>query len=63
MKPIRLIAFAMLATLVLALSAQAADPLSSWNEGPAMQAIVEFVRAIKEEIGWIRVLFKVISIV
>jgi len=43
-KPIRLIAFTMLATLALALSAQAADPLLSWNNGPAKQAIIEFVR-------------------
>ena len=34
----------MLATLALALSAQAADPLPSWNDGPAKQAILEFVR-------------------
>jgi len=34
----------MLATLALALSAQAADPLLSWNNGPAKQAIIEFVR-------------------
>jgi hypothetical protein len=26
-------------------NAQAADPLASWNDGPAKQAIVEFVRA------------------
>jgi len=44
MKPIRLISFTMLATLALALSAQAADPLLSWNNGPAKQAIIEFVR-------------------
>src|SRR5213083_310884 len=41
-----------LATIALAcmvvfvtIAAQAADPLSSWNDGPAKQAIVEFVRA------------------
>ena len=44
MKPIRLISFTMLATLALALSAQAADTLLSWNNGPAKQAIIEFVR-------------------
>src|SRR6266496_6541528 len=27
------------------IAAQAADPLSSWNDGPAKQAIVEFVKA------------------
>ena len=49
MKPIRLIAFTMLATLALALSAQAADPLPSWNDGPAKKAIVEFVRATTDK--------------
>jgi len=49
MKPIRLIAFTMLATLALALSAQAADPLPSWNDGPAKQAIVEFVSATTDK--------------
>ena len=41
-----------LATVALAcmvvfvtIAAQAADPLSSWNDGPAKQAIVEFVKA------------------
>ena len=48
-KPIRLIAFTMLATLALALSAQAADPLPSWNDGPAKQAIVEFVSATTDK--------------
>jgi hypothetical protein len=43
MKQKRLIAFTMLATLALALSAQAADPLPSWNDGPAKEAILEFV--------------------
>src|SRR5207244_11827222 len=28
-----------------ATKAQAADPLASWNDGPAKQAIVEFVKA------------------
>jgi hypothetical protein len=49
MKPIKLIAFTMLATLALALSAQAADPLPSWNDGPAKQAIVEFVSATTDK--------------
>jgi hypothetical protein len=26
-------------------NAQAADPLASWNDGPAKQAVIEFVRA------------------
>ncbi len=41
-----------LATIALAcmvvfvtIAAQAADPLSSWNDGPAKRAIVEFVMA------------------
>ena len=46
MKPKRLITFMTLAVLALALSAQAqTDPLPSWNDGPAKQAIVEFVQA------------------
>ena len=49
MKPIRLIAFTMLATLALALSAQAADPLPSWNDGSARRAIVEFVSATTDK--------------
>jgi hypothetical protein len=44
MKPRGLIAFTALAVLVLALSAQAqTDPLPSWNDGLAKQAIVAFV--------------------
>lgn len=31
--------------VLLATKAQAADPLPSWNDGPAKQAIVEFVKA------------------
>jgi phosphoglycolate phosphatase-like HAD superfamily hydrolase len=31
--------------LLTATKAQAADPLASWNDGPAKQAIVEFVKA------------------
>jgi phosphoglycolate phosphatase-like HAD superfamily hydrolase len=29
----------------IAIKAQAADPLASWNDGPAKQAVVEFVKA------------------
>ncbi len=29
----------------MTIAAQAADPLASWNDGPAKQAIVEFVKA------------------
>src|SRR5438552_4536190 len=31
--------------VLIATNAQAADPLSSWNDSPAKQAIIEFVRA------------------
>src|SRR6266513_757532 len=41
-----LIAAALVCALALATTvARAADPLSSWNDGPAKQAIVEFVKA------------------
>src|SRR5262245_17102959 len=49
MKPIRLIAASVLATLPLSWSQPAADPLASWNDGPAKQAIVAFVRATTDE--------------
>ena len=50
MKLTRLIAFTTLAVLLLALSAQAqTDPLASWNDGPAKQAIVDFVRATTDQ--------------
>jgi phosphoglycolate phosphatase-like HAD superfamily hydrolase len=45
MKWLRLLAIAMLASLVPAMSTQAADPLPSWNDGPAKTAIIEFVMA------------------
>jgi hypothetical protein len=35
--------------LLLTTLAQAQDPLPSWNEGPAKQAIVEFVRATTDK--------------
>jgi hypothetical protein len=31
--------------------ANAADPLASWNEGPARKAILEFVAAVTDENG------------
>src|SRR5881392_3945599 len=41
-----LIAAALVCALALAMiAAQGADPPSSWNDGPAKQAIVEFVKA------------------
>ena len=41
--------FTALAVLVLALSAQAANVLPSWNGGPTKQAIVDFVRATTDQ--------------
>ena len=40
-------------TLVLAIgaAAQAADPLPSWNDGPAKQAIIAFVEEVTKEGG------------
>jgi phosphoserine phosphatase len=35
----------------IAAAAQSSDPLPSWNDGPARQAIVEFVEAVTEERG------------
>ncbi len=49
MKTIRLIASTILATFTLALHAQAADPLPSWNDGPAKQSIVDFVVKVTDE--------------
>src|SRR5438067_6277847 len=47
-----LIAAALVCALALTTTiAQAADPLSSWNDGPAKQAIVEFVKATKTQGG------------
>ena len=44
--------FAMLALVVGdATSAKAEDPLPSWNDGPAKQAIVDFVRTTTENGG------------
>jgi phosphoglycolate phosphatase-like HAD superfamily hydrolase len=44
MKPLKLFAVATLATLAFTLSARADDPLPSWNDGAAKQAILEFVK-------------------
>ncbi len=49
MKLIRLIAFTMLLVLAPVLNGQAADLLPSWNDGPAKQAIVEFVQATTDK--------------
>src|SRR5207248_5658932 len=51
MKPIRN-KFALLAILVAGLTTtQDQDPLPSWNDGPAKQAIVDFVKATTETGG------------
>jgi len=50
MKPARLILFTVLAVFIVAMSALAqTDPLASWNDGPAKQAIVDFVRATTDQ--------------
>jgi phosphoglycolate phosphatase-like HAD superfamily hydrolase len=40
-----------LAAIVAAAPARAADPLPSWNEGPAKKAILEFVAKVTKESG------------
>ncbi|MGA2226208.1 MAG: HAD family hydrolase [Syntrophobacteraceae bacterium] len=45
----RLLAITMLVTLVPVMSTQAADLLPSWNDGPAKQAIIEFVQAATDK--------------
>ena len=51
MKPLR-ITIALLAIALVGLSnTQAQDPLPSWNDGPAKQAIVDFVKATTETGG------------
>jgi phosphoserine phosphatase len=44
MKAVRLVGWIILAAVTLTSSAHAADPLPSWNDGPAKQAILEFVK-------------------
>jgi phosphoglycolate phosphatase-like HAD superfamily hydrolase len=49
MKPVRRLFLSVLVLVTLAFAAQvalAADPLPSWNEGPAKKAIVEFVAKV-----------------
>ena len=48
-KLIRLLAITLLVSLVPAMSARAADHLRSWNDGPAKQAIIEFVKATTDK--------------
>ncbi len=40
-----------LALVLVANSANAADPLPSWNDGPTKKAILEFVAAVTDENG------------
>ncbi len=42
---------ALITVSVYAANAKAADPLPSWNEGPAKKAILEFVASVTEENG------------
>jgi phosphoglycolate phosphatase-like HAD superfamily hydrolase len=49
MKRMKSLAITLLVSVVLALSAQAADLLPSWNDGPAKQAIFEFVKATTDK--------------
>src|SRR5262245_9736769 len=49
MKPLRFLTLAMLAALTLVVNAHAADPLPSWSDGPAKQALVDFVRATTDK--------------
>jgi phosphoserine phosphatase len=49
MNPRRTIMLTALAIFALGLTARAADPLPSWNDGPARQAIVDFVAKVTME--------------
>ena len=51
MKPIRNTLVLLAITLAGLTTTQAQDPLPSWNDGPAKQAIVDFVRATTETGG------------
>jgi phosphoserine phosphatase len=49
MKTARLVALISLAAVALTLTARGADPLPSWNDGPAKQAIMDFVGKVTKE--------------
>jgi phosphoserine phosphatase len=49
MKTARLVALISLAAVALTLTARGADPLPSWNDGPAKQAIMHFVGKVTKE--------------
>src|SRR5215471_13896910 len=51
MKPIRFVMFGTFAVLALTASVRAQDPLSSWNDRKAKQAILEFVTATTTQGG------------
>src|SRR5438477_8792820 len=51
MKPIRITVVLLAFALAGLTSTQAQDPLPSWNDGPAKQAIVDFVKATTETGG------------
>jgi phosphoserine phosphatase len=48
-KTARLVALISLAAVALTLTARGADPLPSWNDGPAKQAIMDFVGKVTKE--------------
>jgi phosphoglycolate phosphatase-like HAD superfamily hydrolase len=48
-KTARLVALISLAAVALTLTARGADPLPSWNDGPAKQAIMHFVGKVTKE--------------
>jgi phosphoglycolate phosphatase-like HAD superfamily hydrolase len=49
MKTARLVALISLAAVALTLTARGADPLPSWNDGPAKQSIMAFVEKVIKE--------------
>jgi phosphoserine phosphatase len=49
MKTARLVALISLAAIALTLTARGADPLPSWTDGPAKQAIMDFVGKVTKE--------------
>jgi phosphoglycolate phosphatase-like HAD superfamily hydrolase len=51
MRGLRCLAALLMVTLARPIAAFAQDPLPSWNDGPAKQAIVNFVRATTEQGG------------
>ena len=48
---VALVSFVAVAVSLATIAASAQDPLPSWNDGPAKQAIVDFVKATTTEGG------------